>query len=233
MIDKIQLTLYEIFGYFLPGALASVSLALTYWALCIPTVPFPAYKGQPTLTAWVALIAVSYLMGHLVQGIGNRFLRGAENAALGPQGTIATEIRNVGRSRAAELMGIKTDSLDPISLFRFADEFSVQKGLLGDRDIFVYREGFYKGCTISLAMVCIALLLRAIFEGTAIRMPAYVYFISRAQIFTTAILVAIAARICKARFHRFGAYRVTRAFFAFLVLSKSQDEQQKEGHINA
>jgi hypothetical protein len=37
---------------------------------------------------WVALIALSYLMGHLMQGIGNKYLRGAETAALGPHGSI-------------------------------------------------------------------------------------------------------------------------------------------------
>jgi hypothetical protein len=226
MIDKIQLTLYEIFGYFLPGSLGSLALLVFYWALCIPTVPIPVYKVHPDSTAWVILVGVSYLMGHLAQGLGNKFLRGAENGALGQNGTIATEIRTVGRNRAAELMGVNPETLDPESLFRFADEFSVQKGLSGDRDIFVYREGFYKGCTISMAMLCVALLLRAIFDGTTIRMPEYVYVISREQIFTAAVLVAIAARICKARSHRFGAYRVTRAFFAFLVLSQPRNEQQ-------
>lgn len=233
MIEKIQFTLYEIFGYFLPGAIALAALFIIYWSLCLPTVALPIYKIHPNLTAWAGFVGVSYLIGHLVQGIGNKFLPGAEDAALGAKGFIPAEIREAGRTRAAQLIGVAPTSVDPGSLFRFTDEYSLQKGLVGDRDIFVYREGFYKGCTISLAMLSIALFFRGIFAGTAIKMPTYIYSISRMQVFTTSILVAIATGVCKQRFHRFGAYRVSRALFAFLALYMPEDQVKKEGTGNA
>jgi hypothetical protein len=232
MLDKIQLTLYEIFGYFLPGTMAALSLLLIYWAFCLPHVAFPIYKIHPDAMGWASIIGISYLLGHINQGIGNRYLTGAEARALGPKGTIASDIRITAQKRAAELMGVRADCIDPSSLFRFADEYALQKGQLGDRDVFVYREGFYKGCTISLSMLGIALILRAIAADTAIKMPDYIYYISRTQIFTASIVIFFAAAISRQRFQRFGAYRVTRAIFAFLAVT-GPDSSAQNGAQNA
>jgi len=224
MIEKIQLTLYDIFGYLLPGSITASALFIFYWALCIPTAVFAAYKLNPDGTGWTALIALSYVIGHIGQGIGNSFLRGAENAALGPKGSIPVEIREIALTRAATLMGVDRSGIDPVCLFRFADEYSLQKGAIGYRDIFVYREGFYRGCTVAFVMLGLALIVRTIYKGTAVAMPSYIYFIPRTQIFAGALLAGLAAMICRQRFYRFGAYRVTRAIFAFLALQESKKE---------
>jgi hypothetical protein len=226
MLDKIQLTLYEIFGYFLPGTMSALSLILIYWAFCLPHVALPIYKVHPDAMGWAGIIGISYLLGHINQGIGNRYLTGAEIRALGPKGTITSDIRLTAQERASELMGVRAECIDPGSLFRFADEYAVQKGQLGDRDVFVYREGFYKGCTISLSMLGIALVVRAIVAAPALRLPDYIYYISRIQIFTAAIIIFFAAAISRQRFQRFGSYRVTRAIFAFLAVTGSQSSTQ-------
>jgi hypothetical protein len=222
MIEKIQITLYEIFGYLLPGLIACAAALIIYWALCLPLVPLPAYKFRPSALGWIVLLGLSYVLGHLVQGIGNKLLTGAEEAALGPRGSIPSELRRAGRDKAAALMGVPSARVDAVSLFRFADEYAIQHGQMGDREIFVYREGFYKGATVALLALSLAAVLRATFAGTAVRMPSYVYYVSHAQLLTAAVAVALSARICKERFYRFGSYRVTRAFFAFMALTGAE-----------
>jgi hypothetical protein len=117
---------------------------------------------------------------------------------------------------------------DEMTLFRFTDEYSLQKGLIGDRDIFVYREGFYKGSTVAFCMLTVGLIVRAVVPGSAVRMPGYVFFISSYQLFAGAALAAFAARLSKQRFFRFGNYRVTRAVFAFLVARPRQNADERE-----
>lgn len=232
MLDKVQFTLYEIFGYLFPGTLAAIACALIYWALCLPGVPLPVYKIQPNITGWIGIVSVSYLMGHLTHGIGGKFLRNVEILAFGEKGTIPAEVRKSASDHAARLMGVSPASVDAISLFRFADEYVVQKGNLGDRDVFVYREGFYKGCTVGFLLLSLALFIRAIFSDTRLGFPSYIYIVSRMELFTSAVLCAFAAGVCRQRFYRFGTYRVVRALFAFLAI-QNQSSPIKEKSTDA
>lgn len=231
MIDKIQLTLYEIFGYFLPGAIAAGALGILYWALCIPAVAFPVFKIHPDAVGWGAMIALSYMLGHILQGVGGKYLGGIEEAVLGQNGSVSAEIVWSAKSRAAKLLGVQPEGLDAISLFRAADEYTLKNGPLGDRDVYIYREGFYRGCTVAMAAFSIALVIRAFRDWTKLQFPAYVFYISPIQLLIAALVAMVAARICKRRFERFGAYRVTRAIFAFLILGdakKGADSHQEK-----
>jgi hypothetical protein len=221
MIDKIQLTLYEIFGYFLPGTIAAGALAILYWALCIPAVAFPVFKIHPDAVGWGALVALSYMLGHIIQGLGGKYLGGIEEKVLGPNGSIPPAIVASAQSLAAQQSGVKSEDLDSKSLFRIADQYSLN-GPVGDRDVYIYREGFYRGCTVALALLSIALIARALSGWTQLRFPAYVFFVSSMQLLVSALIAISAARICKKRFERFGEYRVARAVFAFLVFSKQE-----------
>lgn len=222
MIEKIQLTLYEIFGYLLPGAICTVAVAIFYWGTCLPHAAFPVYKVHPDAVGWAVLTGISYLFGHLAQGIGTKYLKGAEKVALDNGELLPTTIVSSAKERAATMAGVQPEDIDAVSLFRLADEYTLQKGAGGDREIFVYREGFYKGCTVALALLCTALLMRSFGGATAIGFPSYVYYMSGIQILTIALVVAVGSRLCRQRFRRFGIYRVSRAIFAFLVLSEER-----------
>ena|ERR1700704_1195200 len=220
MIDKIQLTLYEIFGYLLPGAIGTTAVAIFYWGACLPHAIFPVYKVHPDTIGWAVLTGISYLFGHLAQGLGTKYLKGAEKTALENGEIVPSAIVSSAKVRAATIAGVRSEDIDSVSLFRLADEYALQKGALGDREVFVYREGFYKGCTVALALLSIALLVRSFLETTAVGFPTYTYYVSPIQLLTAALVAAVASRLCRQRFKRFGIYRVSRAVFAFLVLSK-------------
>jgi hypothetical protein len=107
------------------------------------------------------------LLGHCVQSIGNQVITHVEKAALSKGGAVPESIVQRAQQRVGTLIGIKADELDPVTLFRLADEISVQNGAVTDRDIFVAREGLCKGCAIALALLCLALLVRALLEPRA------------------------------------------------------------------
>jgi hypothetical protein len=82
MFENFTFTLYEIFGYLLPGGVTLVALILLYWALFVPTVPLGIASFQPGLGTWTIILLVSYVLGHGVQAVGNKLLRGIETSAL-------------------------------------------------------------------------------------------------------------------------------------------------------
>ena len=144
MLDNFTFTLYEIFGYVFPGTLALFGLLLLFWALFVPCVPLGVAAYQPGLVAWTAFVVAAYLLGHGVQAVGNFFFKDAETAALGNNGTIPQEIRKNATNLAAKLLGVAPEKLTPGWVFRTLDEYSVQNGEVGDRDMFVYRGNLFR-----------------------------------------------------------------------------------------
>ena len=124
-------------------------------------------------------------------------------------------------------MGVRASCLDQSSLFRFADEYALQKGQLRRTEMSLFTEkAFTRVARFFLSMLGVALILGAIMADTALKMPNYIYYISRTQIFVASIIIFLAAAISRQRFQRFGAYRVTRAIFAFLAVTGSESSAQ-------
>lgn len=70
MPEELQTTLYDLFGYLIPGFVATAALVALFWCLFQP--------DQPLLTVdlnWFVVILVSiaaYMLGHVVQAVANR-----------------------------------------------------------------------------------------------------------------------------------------------------------------
>ncbi|MGP8141060.1 MAG: hypothetical protein ACLQBU_04240 [Terriglobales bacterium] len=103
-------------------------------------------------------------------------------------------------------------------LVRALDEYSVQAGELGDREIFVYREGFYRGTSIACFFLSIALLVRACVPGASIQFTKGLFYISTVELLLTAFIISGIGRMFVRRYRRFADYRITRAVLAALVL---------------
>lgn len=221
MLDNFAFTLYEIFGYLIPGGIVLLGLTLIFWALFLPAVPIPVATLQPGLVGWVGFIVASYLLGHAVQGIANIFLKGAESAALGPQGTVPEPIRKAAAEFSGKLLNVPPEKLDSGWVFRALDEHCVQAGELGDRDMFVYREGFYRGTSLALFFLATTLIVRTYVPGTVLQFTKGPFYVSHLQGLFTALVVAAVGWFFVQRYRRFAAYRVTHAVTAALVLQNT------------
>jgi hypothetical protein len=210
MLENFAFTLYEIFGYLFSGAMGLLGLMLLYWALFVPKVPLGIATFQPGFGTWTVIVVVSYVLGHASQAAGNIFLRSIE------------------RQSAAELTGVPADHLQPHWIYRILDEYAVQNGKPGDRDMFIYREGFYRGTCISLFFLAATLLVRGTFPGTSIQFTRWLLPVSTVQLLTTAGICAGLALLFLKRYRRFTEYRITRAVLSALVLQKAKPVEPGE-----
>lgn len=227
MLDNFTFTLYEIFGYLIPGSVALAGFGLIYWALFMPTMPMDIATFQPGLGTWVVMLGGSYILGHAAQGVGNKLLRGVETAALEMKSSPL--IRDTAFRCAAKILATDAKDLEARWVYRVLDEYSVQAGQPGDRDMFIYREGFYRGLCIALSFLAITLIVRATFPGTSIKFAHWTHIVSRTELaLTTLFLVGLAALFLQ-RYRRYAEYRVTRAALAALVLTQSHDRKASVG----
>src|SRR5207253_10494786 len=87
MFSNFAFTLYEVFGYLLPGMVVGLAFVVLFWVAFASTVPLGLATYHPSLAMWTALASGCYLLGHAVQAVGNIFLKGAEEVALIVDGT--------------------------------------------------------------------------------------------------------------------------------------------------
>src|SRR6266436_4924062 len=140
-MNNFSFTLYEVFGYVFPGGVAFLAFVILYWAFFVPAVPLGIATFQPGLVTWTSVIVASYALGHAAQAVGNMIFRGAEKSALDSQsGTLPLWLRERARQLTGEIFKVDADRVEPGWIFRTLDEYALQAGKDGDRDMFVYRE---------------------------------------------------------------------------------------------
>ncbi|MBZ5696771.1 MAG: hypothetical protein LAN36_15605 [Acidobacteriia bacterium] len=153
-MGNLTFTLYEIFGYAMPGGVALLALLIFYWALFVPRMALGIAHFQVGLVTWIAVTLASYILGHAVQGIANACFPSVERSVLDSQhGSAPHWMRERAQHAARAILGVTSEipsQLEPRWVFRALDEYALQNGKDGDREIFVYREGFYRGTALSL-----------------------------------------------------------------------------------
>jgi len=228
VFKDIQVTLYDIFGYFLPGVIVVFALTILFWAMCWPRAPYVIYTDfSGPVIAIFALTA--YLCGHLSQACGN-FLEKVPRAEaiLEKRFLIDGELGSGLKKALAQRFGHGADKLLPREMYRLCDESLVHHGSIGERDIFTYREGFYRGVCVALALLAVALIVRLV------RFPATLWILdSPTEIPFCALLVAVLLSIvgswlCFRRYLRFAEHRIRTCLLRFLALSTSPPIAKKE-----
>lgn len=165
-MEKLSFTLYEVFGYLLPGGMVFLAFVLLYWALFVPSFPLGIASFQVGLVTWVSVVMSSYILGHAAQAIANEYFRVVEKKVLDSQ---PAWMRERAVQAARELLKVTTSEIDARWIAIAMDEYRVQTGKAGDREIFTYREGFYRGMALALFFLSFAVAVRMFFSGASIR----------------------------------------------------------------
>jgi hypothetical protein len=172
MLKDIKVTLYDIFGYFLPGSIALAALYLLWVSFHSQEMLWRSHR----IDTWFLMGLVAYYLGHLVQSIGNLF----EHCVVGPREVI---LGTGTKPRHAEwLVGpwwqridsqLREDTVAKIKrqlcpkwaddsggqwLYESCAEILAQWGRGESREIYEYREGFYRGSAISLILLATAMI---------------------------------------------------------------------------
>ena len=214
-ISNINLTLYDIFGYLMPGLVALGSLSLFAWSLFIPT--HPLHSPALTSVEWFAMFVLAYFLGHLVQAIGDLafWWAGEERVAL------EVGEKALGKQRMRELEKLaKIDGEQKLSLFGYCDTYLAQQGKTADREIYQYREGFYRGLTIAVLPALAAIIVELVRGSASIRSGAGVHQLGTGPLVFALLLVLATIGLSFWRYRRFVEYRVRDALFGFAIDSE-------------
>ena len=164
-MNNFKLTLYELFGYLFPGILGLCGIVLIFFTIFFKNQVIDIDNLSNKLV--VVGIFVSYLIGHLIQAICNFFdklLPKIEEDIFKPQYTSQEILQNFNKAIGTKLeMDVKKLNTDEIICL--CDQILIQKNFLSQREIFEYREGFYRGTYVSFAILGLALIIRSIFAS--------------------------------------------------------------------
>jgi hypothetical protein len=142
-----------------------------------------------------------------------------ESAILATEkGSAPQWMKERARQTALKILDINSDQLEPEWVFRTLDQYAAQAGKQGDRDIFIYREGFYRGTAIALCLLAVTLLIRMCFSGCSIEFTKNIFHISRCELFLNAFITGGIAYLFLRRYRRFVRYRITHAVLTALVV---------------
>lgn len=216
MLSNFAFTLYEIFGYFIPGGIAFSALATLYWALFNGPGPLRVASFNPQVGTWALLLGACYILGHAAQALGNLVLRNVEERAMEMESS--PTVRQSARKAAASILGQGETELKSRWVYRALDEYAVQNGNAGDRDMFIYREGFYRGTCVALFFLAACLAVRVLIPGTSVIFASWTMYVQWYEFAFTIVIIVVIGLLFLQRYRRFAEYRVTRAALAALVL---------------
>ena len=157
MFKDLKLTLYDFFGYLLPGGVLLAGLSILFWNIFNPLRPMRLIPLN--LESWVVVTFLAYLSGHMASAItyvigeNERFKRLA--SLFPPNHTILSalpkEMTDAARSKACTVLGLASKVINDERLYGICDQTLEESGSTEGRVVFQYREGFYRGMTISLS----------------------------------------------------------------------------------
>lgn len=219
MVRDLRFTVYDFIGYLLPGAPAVVAVLLAGWAVAGVTAPL-SLPG-PSAEGWIAIALASYLVGHAVQALANliaKIARLDEVGGLGkPNGPVSQKTFGRAQERVRELTGLEPSS--PADLYAVCDEWVAQHGETADRELYQYREGFYRGLAVSLIILVFSLLAARLRGGTTASIGTITIALAGNPYWLLVVALTITAVLFVMRYRRFLRHRVRSAVLAFLVLA--------------
>lgn len=220
MFKELQITLYDIFGYLLPGSIILIAVVILFWSLFWPGAPLALFADVP-ISATIGLVFSAYLAGHLGQGIGN-FMEKLPpvKRKLETEVPLSSELSQLVRDAVAARFGEQARSLSPKDLALLCDQALICACSPGEREIFVYREGFYRGNCVALALLGLTLALRLICSPTIIYLADARIEIHRIQLLLAALIAAFGTWLSFRRYIRFSTHKNATCLARFLALTK-------------
>jgi hypothetical protein len=226
-MKDLQVTLYDAFGYLVPGSVFLAALVLIFWTFFLPPV---GDLSAVTASGWIVLLGLAYVMGHVVQALANlgmRRLTSTVDLVLDPRASgLPPEIRAAANHKIRKAMQLD-DTETPLSarsLFEACDHYVQQNCNTATRDVYVYREGFYRGMTVATAMIGLGLLIRSLVPGADIRAFGLHLHFTMGQGLTSALLCVAFSVLFFQRFRRFGEYLIRYAIFSTLLTITKKPE---------
>jgi hypothetical protein len=222
MWNDLKVSLYDLFGFFFPGAIFSLAFVLLTWSIFFPKVT--QFSPNFKTTTWTIVILIAYLAGHVVQAIANRIFPSKKSIERSMNDeSMSKEFIDLARKEARTLLyGPGRVDIKDIHLYRICDEILCQKGKPETRSIYEYREGFYRGLSISFFLLALAPLPRVVISGATVWLNTIP--ISWKLLLFMQIISFVISVLFYFRYRRFSDYKIREAILGFLVFQKAKDK---------
>ena len=211
----VQISIYDLVGYFIPGTFALVGI---YFAICPLLIPLEHFWHVITPLKIASLGLMAYVAGHCIQGLANYLMKWS--CFSNSTSPLSPAISVMAKQRMAQLMNFEDNVVTDKQMEDFADHYVLQIGKTETRDIYVYREGFYRGLWVAMTGIAFATLVRlfcsCLYFVFGNRLP-----LSNDVLIVILLLSIIGLLICYQRFRRFEEYRRKYAIQSFLVLTSN------------
>jgi hypothetical protein len=223
-MKELQVTLYEIFGYLVPGAISLAAVSILYWTFFVA---HPCDLDSITTSGWWGLAAVSYVAGHLTQALTNNlFLRWRKPTVSlvlekGSPLSLPQNVSDAAQEFACSIFKQPGGTaLPPAVVYDVCDTFVQQKGKTESRDIYIYREGFYRGMFLATGLLAAAMIWRAFCQDSRLIVSGKFIHFSSWELVAFACVFAIASILFFQRYRRFGKYLIANSIYAALILKE-------------
>ena len=145
MFSGLKFSLYEIFGYVFPGILMSFSfLIVCTWIVKVNLIL------SNNIYFFTMFILMVYMLGHFAQGISNilgYFIKIKNVIETIEEETIKTIIEKINKE-----LGTNLNKSNYNQIYEICNSIALREARTEEIEIYVYREGFYRGTLISSAL---------------------------------------------------------------------------------
>jgi hypothetical protein len=140
---------------------------------------------------------------------------------------VPASLVSLARRQAGQMLGADLEHLDAEWLVTVCDEALVACGASGEREVFQYREGFYRGLSVAFGLFGLSILVRAMVPGSTIELEGAVYSVPTVAWMLLFALLAMCTMLIWRRFVRFRRYRIAHAITGYLVTRSGVSGQQQ------
>jgi len=239
MFKQIQVTLYDLFGYLMPGTIFLVATAILLWTVVFPieSVTVVGANGAWCIfglssvgiirLGWWLIVLLAYFSGHMAQAIGNVLVGCIKSIdslklSLWQIDEIPEPIMTLARLNAVSMFGSAVKNIDSLWLYRLCDASIAQCGSIEDRELYQHREGFYRGLTVAFLMLGLSVSLRAIVPGASFQTEQNTFLVPFVALVFLILISLVGVLLSFLRYRRFYSYRVTSAILGFITLPKKR-----------
>jgi hypothetical protein len=226
-IGDITASLYDFFGYLLPGLVATAALVFVFSSRV------ELWHLKDSLVV-VSLFVAAYLLGHAIQAAGNALFnedRGTKEIFCSlPEAVRGKVHEQLMKTLGTGLPDICRDPKVAIAAYAFIDESRLHSEQPNEREVYVYREGFYRGIVVATLLLGISCIIRASMGGATIALnnDAKICISATGCWIAVGVLALLSIAYGK-RMYRFQKYRVERAIYYWLALNlKGTNDEEGE-----
>lgn len=221
-MKDLKFSLYEVFGYLLPGYLVMLSLYFLFLQFLRDV---EIINIDILFNAKVGFVfgVFSYFAGHAVQGVSNIILKGItiekilKNDGCSSWGGINGEMIESAKGKIEKLFLMKNvDDLKLNEVLKICDAYVVQNGNTEEREIYVYREGFYRGMFLSIIVSLLPLSVFGFTGGGSFILGSKEIVFSRLDFVVFFVLAGFSVWLSFERYKRFFSYRVEHSISSFV-----------------